>query len=67
MIGAGKDPTLDPSGRGTLEGRHTRPARGHGDDLRLLTMDRVQQRLEVRPASRDEDGDWQGLGHAGGR
>src|SRR5262249_46520325 len=48
-----------------LERLRLRRAGGDRDDLGLAAVDAVEQRLEVRAAARDEDGDRESRAHAG--
>jgi hypothetical protein len=57
VVRDGEDPSLDPRGTSALEPARLAPARRHAHDLDALTVHGVEQRLEVRPLARDEDGD----------
>ena len=58
LVGQREDRRLHPRGLGPLEAARLRPARRHAHDLdAVLPVDRVEQRLQVRPLTRDEDCD----------
>src|SRR6185312_9277019 len=60
-----EDPFLHARGARALEPAGTGAARRHANDLDGLAVDRVEERLEVRPFARDKNGDPERHGQAG--
>ena len=67
VVAAGEHGGRHATLAGALQRLCLRRAGGDGDDLRLLSVDGVEQRLQVGARSGDEHGDRESLGHAPGR